>query len=108
MGQVQRGVVKGSNDEERGGDPRANGYLPLGGGASTVHPANMPGAAGDRRNGSSSLAGVTPAIQRNEQRFNVDQILQSPTPTAIEPGKGAVPVNPFLPGGAVARVAGYE
>ena len=27
--------------------------------------------------------------------------------SAIEPGKGSIPVNPFLPSGAVARVAGY-
>lgn len=56
MGTVQRGVVKGSNGEGRGGDHRANGYLPLGGGAPTVHPANQT-AGGDRRAGSFPLTG---------------------------------------------------
>jgi hypothetical protein len=104
MGAVQRGVVKGSNKEGPGGDSRANGYLPLGGGAATVHPAN----AGDRRGGSASLAGGAPAIQRANDRFNVDQAQMPQPASAIEPGKGAIPVNPFLPGGAIARITGIE
>ena len=108
-GPVQRGVVKGSNKEGPGGDGRTNGYLPLGGGASTVHPANMPVPAATAKR----LALRWPAVHRRckppngtDVRFNVDQV-QMPQPgSAIEPGKGAVPVNPFLPSGAVARVAG--
>lgn len=108
MGAVQRGVVRGSNQEGAGGDHRSNGFLPLSGGAATVHPANMPGAIGDRRGGSASLAGMAPAIQRANDRFNVDQVQMAQPASAIEPGKGAIPVNPFLPGGAIARISGYE
>jgi hypothetical protein len=106
MGQVERGVVRGSNKEGPGGDGRANSFASLAGGAPTVHPSNI-GPGGDRRNGSFPLGGGAPAIKRNEERFNVDQV-QMPQPgSAIEPGKGQIPVNPFMPSGATARVAGY-
>ena len=105
MGQVERGVVRGSNKEGPGGDGRNNSFASLAGGASTVHPANM-GMGGDRRNGSFPLSGGAPAIQRNMERFDVDQVQMPQPASAIEPGKGTVPVNPFLPGGAAARVAG--
>ncbi len=105
MANVERGVVKGSNMEGAGGDRRANGFMPLGGGAATVHPANR-GAGGDRRAGSFPLtaggAGITPP----NHRFDVGMVKMPQPESAIEPGKGTVPVNPFLPGGAAARVAG--
>ena len=106
MGQVQRGVVRGSNQEGPGGDKRNNSFASLAGGASTVHPANM-GMGGDRRNGSFPLSGGAPAIQRNMERFDVSQVQMPQPASAIEPGKGQVPVNPFMPSGATARVAGY-
>ncbi len=106
MGSVQRGIIRGSNQQGPGGDRRNNGYLPLSGGASTVHPANMPGAAGDCRAGSASLAGGAPAIKPPDHRFNVDQAQMPQPASAMDPGKGQIPVNPFLPSGAVARVAG--
>jgi hypothetical protein len=99
---VERGVVKGSNKEGPGGDDRRNGFLPLSGGASSVHPANC-GPGGDRRNGSFPLSGGAPAIQRNGERFNVDQVGMPEQPWPAEPGRGAVPVNPLLPSGAAAR-----
>ena len=108
MGAVQRGVVKGSNEEGRGGDHRANGYLPLGGGAPTVHPANEMGAGGDHRAGSFPLTAGAPMVKPAQHRFNVDEVKMDQPASAIEPGKGAIPVNPFLPGGAVARISGYE
>ena len=48
-----------------------------------------------------------PAIQRNMERFDVSQVQMPQPASAIEPGKGQVPVNPFMPSGATARVAGY-
>jgi hypothetical protein len=99
---VKRGVVKGSNKAGPGGDDRNNGFLSLAGGASSVHPANR-GPGGDMRSGSFPLAGGAPAIQRNAERFNVDQVGMPDQPFPDAPGKGAVPVNPFLPGGAAAR-----
>jgi hypothetical protein len=107
MGTVERGVVKGSNKEGPGGDGRNNGFLPLSGGAATVHPANRSGPGGDRRAGSFPLGGgASPVDPPNAKRFDVGMVKMPQPESAIEPGKGAVPVNPFLPGGAAARVAG--
>lgn len=103
MGKVERGVVRGSNQEGPGGDKRNNGFLPLGGGAGSVHPANQ-AMGGDRRMGSFPLGGgASPINPPNNKRFSVGDVEMPQPASAIEPGKGDVPVNPFLPGGAVAR-----
>jgi hypothetical protein len=103
MGMVERGVVRGSN-KEGPGDRRNNGFLPLGGGASTVHPANRAGAGGDRRDGSFPLGGgASPVDPPNAKRFDIGMAKMPQPESAIEPGKGTVPVNPFLPGGSAAR-----
>jgi hypothetical protein len=108
MGQVERGIVRGSNREGPGGDRRDNGYLPLAGHPSTVHPANM-AAGGDRRNGSFPLgAGASSVNPPNASafRFSPEQVpnTSSGAPgSAVEPGRGTVPVNPFMPSGAVER-----
>jgi hypothetical protein len=105
MANVSRGVVKGSNQEGAGGDRRNNGFMPLSGGAATVHPANV-AAGGDRRNGSFPLGATGGTITPPNHKFDVGMVKMPQPESAIEPGKGAVPVNPFLPGGAAARVAG--
>lgn len=107
MGQVQRGVVHGSNKEGAAGDRRMNGFLPLGGGAPTVHPANMTDTGGDRRNGSFPLGGsASPINPPNAKRFDVGMVQMPQPASAIEPGKGVVPVNPFLPSGSPAMIGG--
>jgi hypothetical protein len=106
MANVERGVVKGSNQEGAGGDRRNNGFLPLGGGGSTVRPSNEMGAGGDRRNGSFPLTAGGERITPPNHRFEVGMVKMPQPESAIEPGKGTVPVNPFLPGGAAARIAG--
>jgi hypothetical protein len=106
MANVERGVVKGSNQEGAGGDRRNNGFMPLGGGASTVHGSNMPTAGGDRRAGSFPLGATGAAITPPNHRFDVGMVKMPQPESAIEPGKGTVPVNPFLPSGATARLAG--
>ena len=105
MGPVERGVVKPPNMPDTAGDKRNNGFLPLTGGAGTVHQSSFQGPGGDRRGGSFPLGGAAPAIHDIQRRFNVDEVPGShaPMPFPDEPGKGAVPVNPFLPGGAAAR-----
>jgi hypothetical protein len=107
MGQVQRGIVRGSNKEGPGGDGRANGFLPLGGSSPTVHPANMPGAVGDQRNSSFPLGGgASPINPPNAKRFDVGMVKMPQPESAIEPGMGLVPVNPFLPSGSIAMIGG--
>jgi hypothetical protein len=105
MGTVERGVVRGSNREGPGGDGRNNGFLPLGGGAPTVRPANMPSASCDRRAGSFPLGGgASPVNPPNAKRFDVGMVKMPQPESAIEPGKGVVPVNPFLPSGSIAMI----
>ncbi len=65
-----------------------------------------PAQAGDRRNGSFPLGATGPAITPPNHRFDVGMVKMPQPESAIEPGKGTVPVNPFLPSGATARVAG--
>jgi hypothetical protein len=99
---VQRGVVRGSNEQSPAGNKKNNGFLPLSGGAGTVHPSNM-GMGGDKRNGNFPLSAGGPMTKPPDHRFNVDQVGMPDQPFPDQPGKGAVPVNPFLPGGAAAR-----
>jgi hypothetical protein len=108
MGQVERGVVRGSNDQAPRGDHRNNSFLPLSGGPSTVHPANQ-GPGGDRRMSSFPLGGgASPVNPPNADAFRwnpgmVPNTSNGQPGSAVEPGRGSVPVNPFLPGGAAAR-----
>ena len=107
MGQVQRGVVKGSNKEGRGGDDRNNGFLPLSGGMGAVHGSNQ-AMGGDKRMGSFPLSAGAPMVKPPDHRFNVgDAQMPQPAP-AVEPGMGAVPVNPFLPSGVPAGLRGTQ
>jgi hypothetical protein len=101
---VEHGVVKGSNKPTVRGDDRENGFLPLADRPGTVHPPNKPTARGDDRNGSFPLTeSASPISPPNSRRFSVGEGLTPQPASQIEPGKGSVPVNPFLPGGGVAR-----
>jgi hypothetical protein len=102
MGTVQRGVVKGSNMESPAGNKKNNGFLPLSGGAGTVHPSNT-GMGGDHRGGSFPLGGGAPMAKPPDHRFNVGQVGMPAQPWPDQPGKGAVPVNPFQTGGSAAK-----
>jgi len=78
-------------------DKRADGFLPLTGSPSPIQ--RNEGAGGDRRGGSYPLAGsaspINPPNAKGDMRGGS---LAFETPTAIEPGKGAVPVNPGIAG----------
>jgi hypothetical protein len=100
---VEHGVVRGSNKEDAAGNMKNNGFLSLAGGASTANPPNT-GPGGDHRGGSFPLGGSASLVNPpNARRFSVGDVEMPQPASAIEPGKGAVPVNPFLPGGAAAR-----
>jgi hypothetical protein len=90
---VRRGVIKPPNEAGPGGNRAANGYLPLGGSASPGIPSNLGG--GDHRNGSAPLGGVASPVHIPDHRFNVDTAKMPQPASAIEPGKGAIPVNPW-------------
>ena len=92
-GGVRRGVVAPPNESGPGGNRAQNGYLPLGGSASPVTSAVQGGE--DRRNGSAPPSGMASPVHPPDHRFNVDTAKMPQPPSAIEPGKGAIPVNPW-------------
>jgi hypothetical protein len=101
-GGVRRGAVKPPN-EERPGDHRANGYLPLSARPSECRPPNE-AHRGDRRGGTALLAGMASPVAPPNHRFDVG-MAKMPQPGAAETlGVGAVPVNPFSGGGLPAAV----
>jgi len=79
---------------EFGTDQRANGFLPLADRGSTVRGSDY--GAGDRRGGSYPLGGsaspISPPNQMGGDRRGYSSDGQMPA--AVEPGKGAVAVNP--------------
>jgi hypothetical protein len=100
---LERGVVKPSNDERSA--PIGNGFMPLGRQANTINPPNH-GPGGDHRNGSFSLAGgASPITERSNDDWRVGTSSQAEMAAAVEPGRGAVPVNPFRTSGSPAEMA---
>ena len=96
MAKVERGVVKPPNQELQGlaatrsQAPRAGGPAARGSNSSIL--AGDPG-------GSADLTRLPSPVPPMSHRFNVDDAKMPQPPAAIEPGKGAVPVNPFLASG---------
>ncbi|MGO9467910.1 MAG: hypothetical protein ACLQVF_27550 [Isosphaeraceae bacterium] len=99
MPNVERDVVKPPNQQGPAGNRAANGFMPLARDPSPTKPSNEPGAAGDRRGGSANLAGQMSPVKTPDHRFKLEDAKMPQPPAAFEPGKGAVPVIPFVPGG---------
>lgn len=99
MPNVERDVVKPANKPGRAGARANNSFLPLAGDPPDAHPSNETGARGDRRGGSADLTPLASPVRTPDHRFNVENAKMPQPPSAFEPGKGAVPVNPFVPGG---------
>ena len=92
-GGALRGVVKPPNEAGPGGNRACNSYLPLGGAAGPGLACDHGG--GDRRRGCVPLGGMASPVHAPGHRFDVDTAKMPQPPSAIEPGKGAVPVNPW-------------
>jgi len=90
-GDARWGVVKPPNEAGPGGNRAHNGYLPLGGTAGPLPPAGLVG--GNRLNGSSPLGEIASPVHLPSQRFDVETAKMPQPPSAIEPGKGAIPVE---------------
>jgi hypothetical protein len=101
---VARGVCQPPNETHKG-DRRANGYLPLAGGAPTVHDPNAHLHNGDRGM-SAPMTTEHGVVQRPDHTFNVNQVKMPQPASAVQPGHGAIPVNPFqVPGGPMGNAA---
>jgi hypothetical protein len=92
-GDARWGVVQPPNETGPGGNRAHNGYLPLVGSAGPLPPGGPGG--GDRRNGCVPLAGIASPVHLPVDRFDVETAKMPQPPSAIEPGKGAIPVNPW-------------
>ncbi len=93
----RRSVVAPPNEAGACGNRANNSYLPLAGAEGPVAPLHHGGA---RRNGSAPQGGMASPVCRPDHRFEVDRAKMPQPPSAIEPGKGAIPVNPWDAAGA--------
>jgi hypothetical protein len=96
-GDAHWGVITPPNETGPGGNRANNGFLPLGGSPGPIPPAGLGG--GDRRNGSFPLGGMASPVHPPANRFNVETAKMPQPPSAIEPGKGEIPVSPWNPSG---------
>ena len=103
MGQVERsGVIPPiPNQGFSNGSPGSCG--PTGRSASPVNPPNAKIHNGDAKNSFSPLGKqASPVEGSNEKlKFNVANAQMPQVPSAMQPGQGAVPVNPFMSGNGV-------
>jgi hypothetical protein len=92
MAKVERGIVKPPNQELQGlGATRSH--------APRAEVPAMPPLKPALHGGSADLTRQPSPVAPASCRFNVDNACMSQPPSAIEPGKGDVPVNPFLASG---------
>ena len=91
---VERGVVRPPNQPGAAGSGANNSYLSLDRRAGDINPSNH-GTGGDRRGGSADLVGQASPVRLPNQHFDVGMAKMPQPPSAIEPGRGAVPVSPW-------------
>jgi hypothetical protein len=106
MGMVEKSIVNPPNEHIKDGNYR--GSAPLGKSASPVNPPNAGIKDGDPDNGFLPLThGASPMNPPNDSvlRFDVSKAKMPQPPSVEQPGKGAVPVNPFMKGGGIAPAA---
>ena len=97
---VERGVVRPSNQPGAAGSGANNSYLPLDRRAAGVNPSHY-GTGGDNCGGSADLAGQATPVRLPNHHFDVSMAKMPQPPSAIELGRGAVPVTPGLPNRAI-------
>jgi hypothetical protein len=103
MARVERGVINPPNQGLQGLDANRSHHR------SPDEAPPRPSSAtanGNAPGGSADLSKVVSQVVLPSHRFSVDTVFAPPAPAAVEPGKGAVPVNPFLASGpGIARAA---
>lgn len=93
------------NNGIRNGNLNSSG--PMGRGSSPMNPPNAGIKDGNAKNGFSSLArGASPVAGPNESlKFKVGDAKMPQPQSAMQPGKGAVPVSPFTGAGGMTTPA---
>lgn len=104
MGTVQHGIIKPPNEASPGN--RMNSCGPMGHGASPAHPPNATIHDGNIANSFLSMTHQgSPMNPPNAGlKFSVSDAQMGQPPSAVAPGKGAIPVNPFTASGNPAMV----
>ena len=98
----RRGLVNPPNQAGPGGNRAGHSYLPLGG---SEQPGIRPHHdGGDRRHGCVPLGGMGSPVNPPDHRFDVGTAKMPQPASAVEPGRGAIPVNPWDTAGRPSRV----
>jgi len=96
----ERGVLKPPNMSDFKGDCRNNGFLPLSGAKTPVSASNLSRFMHGDAGGSADLARhKSPVVPANAKLVDGDPGYTSQPDSAVEPGRGAIPVNPLLVSG---------
>ena len=90
---AERGVVRPPNKPGAVGNGATNSYQLLVHKAAGVVPSNH--GTGGERGGSADLTRQASPVTPPNHRFDVGMAKMPQPPSAIEPGKGAVPVTPW-------------
>jgi hypothetical protein len=96
MANVERGVVKPPNQQLQGLAATRSAVPPVA--VPQLRSPNSALQAGDP-GGSANLTRHASAVAPINQRFNVDHARMPQPQSAIEPGRGDIPINPFLASG---------
>lgn len=90
------------NEMLRNGDPGSSS--PLGKTAGNVHPPNAMIHAGIPNNGFMPMTKQASQVKGSNEdlKFNVANAKMPQPPSVVDPGKGAIPVNPFQSSGGKA------
>ena len=104
MPPAEKGVVKAPNQGEFSTDRRSNGFLPLTPGPGSIPSTNLSRFMHGDAGGSADMTRQgTPISPPNAGVFKAGDVgrTDQAAPAAVQPGKGAVPVNPFLKSGSI-------
>jgi hypothetical protein len=100
---ASRGVVKPPNEAGPHGNRASNSSSPLARTVSPIHTCEHGG--GNRRRGCVPLDGVASPVHPPAHHFDIDAAKMPQPPSAIEPGRGAIPVDPWDTSGRPNRAA---
>jgi hypothetical protein len=95
MPSVEHGVVKPPNEPGPKGGRVNNGSVPLTRQASTVHHDQIGHGADRRDNSFMSLSGAKSPVKPPDHRFRPGMAKMPQPPSAVTPGRGAIPVRAF-------------
>jgi hypothetical protein len=102
---VERGVTKGSNEKFSGASNKGS-TAAMGHQSASFSPSNNSWSALAAKRGSSAPMGQSSSpVRTDDHRFKIGDARMPQPQSAVEPGKGMVPVNPFQASGKPSKVS---